>query len=678
MQGICHLLLIAYLAFVAQSRLEFFKPYAGLPRYLLALGLVLFGTTWADFLLYALLGWGLPYTIGTWAVRLLPLVFWLARPGTGVTPTAGFLPTCGQLATTWKPLKWDYAFIFFGLFVLSRFFIGINTDTEGTVWTNFNFVDTAFHLSIAQAFLNTSSFPPADPNLAGFPLKYHFVADFSISHLAQMGIPLITAVWWLNLLGAAAMVGAMWGALSRWLRLPSAWVMLAGFTFLFTNLAIVNLLHYCLFNPAFFNSRDPIDGIFFFPYFNFESIHNNLLEPQRSLLFVMPVIFAVLSITQADPPQTDEATRTDRRNTLIGFWMVCLLPLAHVVAFAVLGACLLPRLWRHHRWLLPQVACWLPALLIGLAQLAYIQFYGPPIQSGYSAWDASQHIPLHNFSELPEFARSTAFWLAVNGDFFFWGAVFTLIAISRYLMRSTPTEGLLRVSSFGRQWAWYFAVCVGAFLLINHYRYTASWGDSNKFVFFLNLGITLLIVLGSAQWLGGPNALRSRVAWWFFFLTAFVPNTYDFVKKQITLEGRTNLLFHHQTRFAADWIQSHLPPEAIFLTAASADAHFLPALAARSVRAGIYVRTNPYFDPELASKIRRLYEEGDLSLLAELAVDYVCISNTERNLYTLDPRWQEWMQNPSIRIFASGAPNDYNSVYILDAHRLLALANANP
>jgi hypothetical protein len=565
--------------------------------------------------------------------------------------------------------RWDYGFLFFMLLVLSRFFIGIRVDGEDTVWTNFNFVDTAFHMSLAQAFLKASQFPPTDPNLAGFPLKYHFISNFSIAHLARLGMPLLDAVWWLNMLSAAAMSGAAWVGFKRWLKLPSRWVLLACLVFFFSNLALVNLIHFCVASPAFFNPGNLIDGILFFPYFNFESIHNNLIEPQRGLAFVMPVIFTVLAITQTPAQQKSLDQHVDRKLTLFGFYLVCLLPLAHIVSFAVLGACLLPKLIRHREWLYKNWA-WLPALAFGLAQLTYIMAYGPSIQSQYTGWDVGEHIPLRDFSGLPAPFQRLAFWFAVNGDFFFWGAVFTVIAIVHYFRPGPPCPGPRRVREFGRWWAWYFMVCIIAFIGINYYRYTANWGDSNKFIFFLNMGLTVLIVLGAAQWIGGPNALRSRVAWWFFFIFTIVPTGFDHAKKQFQFSARTNVLFHHYARDAADWIKSNTSSDAVFLTAAGADAHFLTALAARSARAGIYVHTNPYLPPELPAKIRRFYEEGDLVLLDELDVDYICLSVTERNLYSLHPRWDQWINDPSLQVFSSGEPTDRNSVFILDARRL--------
>ena len=676
MPGYCQLLLTLYLAFIVQSRFVFFRDFHGLPRALFALGLTFFAVTWVNFLLYVVLGWGWAYDLATWVALIFPiLAFWYCPGPDNTAARHGCLPTKEHLTSLFAIKRWDFAFLFFALLVTSRFYVGIYTDPDGTTWSNFNLVDTAFHLSIANSFLAAPRFPPVDLNVAGLPLKYHFLGDFPLAHFTRFGLTALHTTWLLNVLSASALVGALWATFTHWLKLPPRWVLLAATLFLFLNLAVINLLHFSFLEPDFFKTGQPIDGILFFPYFNFESILNNLLEPQRGFLFSLPAILAVLHIAFGTRAPADSSPPA---HTLAAFAIICLLPLAHIVGFLFLAPCLLPRLYQHRLWLLHKIPVLAAFFALGLAQLAYIQFYGPPLQPGYAAWDATQHLPLHAFTVVPEFLRRPLFWLLINGDFLFWGTLFALLAlVPRYLLHIRQPAAAPLLEFLG-QWKVYLLLCIACFLLVNYYRYTLNWGDSNKFVFFLNLGLSLIIAHGAAQWRLGPDALRSRLLWLGFFLLAFLPPAYDFYVKSIVQGNRSNLLFHSRAHSASTWIQQNLPPEARILTAAGSDAHFITSLAARPTLAGIYTYTNPYLDSALPPLIRKFYEECDLSLLSELKTDYVCLSTPERNLYKLSPRWKTLTENPALLAYSIQADDDYHSVYLFNAAALRALPPIEP
>lgn len=671
MTGLPQLLLSLALAFAIPRQLRLFGDLRpGVPRALLGAGLFFFAITWSDFAAYTLLGWGIAYDLATWATRLGCALWCIKGTNLGSRPN---LPT--SLSGMGRMLDreyWPVGFLLLSLPVLARFMFGVVVDPEGSVWSNFNFVDTAFHLSVAQAFLASPSFPPQDLNAAGFPLKYHFIADFPLAHLARMGLPAVSSIFWLNLFSGAVAVGSVWACFEAWLRLPSRWVLLAGLLFFFANPALPNLIHYLVMSPDYFTADNFVGGVLLFPYFNFENHLNSMLEPQRGLLFSLPVALAILHVCVGPRPKRqagneEPSARTDSegRRAAWAFAGVCLLPLAHVVSFAILAPCLTARLWAARPGLLRRLPWMGLFFALGLAQLWYLQCYGPPLDCGYSGWDALARMGLQNFSSLPAPLAWLAFWLAVNGDFFFWGGLFAALA---FLSRHIPGElgaQLAPVRMFLRRWRVYFFICGSAFVLINFYRYAANWGDSNKFVFFLNLGLCLVIVQGAAR--TGPLA---RPLWLLFALLALLPPVWDFHSKIREGSARTHLLFHHQARFAARWMERHLPADARLITAESVDTHFVSALTTRALLAGIYSHTNPYVSNRLLNSIREAYENPGLDELRALGAGYLVISSHERTRYRLHPFWKKAMALPQTQVFAIGRPEDHNSIFIFDLKKL--------
>ncbi|HNC24875.1 MAG TPA: hypothetical protein PLU52_11770 [Opitutaceae bacterium] len=661
-----YLLLLFLIGFLAQDRLPLLAPFRGLPRLLLALGLTLFAATWFNFLVYVLLGIGPFYLRLGWAAPLALLAYLLGLFSRSPAP---LLPRITALAREALP-SLGVGSLCAGVlaaFVLSRFYYGLTQDAHGNIYSTFNFVDTAFHLSVTNAFLAAPAFPPMDLDMAPFPLKYHFLADFFVAHLVRLGWPGLHAIWIMNLVSAAVMVGALWAVFQRWLRLPAPWVMLAAFMFLFLNLALMNVVHYLVLEPRYLNPHDLYYGLLRFPYFNFESAQSNMLEPQRGLLFSLPI--ALLVIDAAFGPRLDP--ETDRRRLLPAFVLVCLLPLAHIVAFAVLSVALVPLLWEHFRWFLSRWRLWSPAFAVGLLQLAYLLAYGPPTNDGFSDWDFDSTLPLAEYGQVPALLRPVVFWLFANGDYLFWGLIFVGLAFLRRRQADPAVNPSRPVWEFLVRWRWYFATSAGFFLLMNVYRYSFDWGDSNKFVFFLNLGLTLVITLGAAQWIGRRHRLLSAALWTYFLALSVGPPAYAFYLHVIQADHGMVLMWTKSGREAAEWTRRHLPRGEVILTAAYNTMHWVTPLAGHPTRAGIYADSNPYRQDARAEMIRKVFEEGAVDLIDDLGARYVCLSRAERRKYHIHPKWNDLAAKGTGVIFSSGqGAEDTYSVYIFDATKL--------
>ena len=669
MLALIYVALVFVLAYHLRTQVRLLDGFAGFFGYLLSLGLTLFLVNWLNFLFYVGFGWGRLYLLASWSALLAATLYWSVG-GLAGAPS----PAAPSLAARVEGLlrsRWDFACLFVFVFVLIRFYGGLDIDEHNHVWSTFNFDDTAFHLSVTNALLNAHRFPPMDLDMPPYPLKYHFLVDFWLAHLQQLGLRAVNAILAMNCLSAMIMVASLWAMFRKWLGLSSRWIMLACIIFLFLNTTLVNVIHYFCFKPPYLNPAALADGLLFFPYFNFEASLIDMFSPQRGLLFTFPIGLIVLDAVFGGPGEVPPAQAAAAPvKTLQAAVLVCLLPFSHIVTFAVLGGMLLPRLWEHRRWLLRRFSVWLPAIALLFLQLLYLAAYGPPRHPGFSAWDVASALPLQEFAAVPAIFRRVVFWFFVDGDFLFWGAVFVVAAMLRR-SRARPGAPPSRLGAFLWRWRWYFAVCSLFFVGVNFYRYSFAWGDSNKFVLYLNLGLTMVIVQGVAELGGRLGRMVSGALALFFFVLCMGPAMYRLGASVLAAPYGSVILFHSNDRAAARWLRTSTRPSDVVLTGANDTVHFVSPLGARPVLSGVYGSSNPYRQDERTELIRRVYEDGDLGALRTLGPRYVCVSRFERDRYRLNRCWQEYRANPRALVFRAATPDDGFAVYIYDAHVLL-------
>lgn len=645
--------------------------FEAIPGFLTAFGITIFGLSWAWFILYVVLGWSYTYILCSLGLPGF-LVIWLQREIRHAIHQLILGIKNGALATFRSQA------IFFALiiFVSLRFIFGIRVDENGLVWCNFNFVDTPYHLSVVNAFVRSNVFPPIDLNATPYPLKYHFLSDFFVAHFVRLGASPLRTLWLLNIIGGVVLIGSLWAAASKWLKVSARWVLLGCVVFLFLNTSLVNLIHYWLLRPDFFNSKSPFVGILMFPYFNFEFTLTNMFEPQRGLLFSMPIAFPILDVCfPAQPNKIFSASHSVYQiRVLRAFCLICLLPFAHIVTFAVTCLCFVPMLWKNRAWFGVKYVFWAPALALGLSQLLYLFYYGPPQSSSYSGWDALRSIPLESFQVFPRIGRFVIFWIFVNGDFFVWGlGIIAWVLVSSWLRPKVNYNPSL---VFLVEWRWYFVVCGFCFLLINFYRYSASWGDSNKFVLFLNLGLALAIASGAAQ-LNKTRKGCANIIWVFLITLSIAPAAYEFYSGIVIAPHGKILMFRKSEQAAAKWLRDFVGSSEVVLTGAYDIVHFVTPLGGAPTLAGIYADSNPYLQPSRAEQIRRIYEDAAFELLDKLNVRYICVSVNERSKYKLHYRWSEMMKSgQGIAFHAGGGIEDFESVYIFDCRALAKPAQA--
>lgn len=663
MTGALFYFLILTLAWPAGFRLRMLDGWNGMARLAASVALAQFFGTWFAFAVYLVLGLT-PIALGVATASLVVLNILLWRSYLQSSEAIGILARDSALVAKAKPfsrctqLFWtELPFLVYFLLFVFPMVTGLAVESDGVVRFRFNFIDSAFHLSIARSFLAHPRFPPMDLNMAGNPLNYHFMADFLLAFLSEGRLDLASTMRDLNAVQGVVSAVVFWNVVKRLLKKPAPAITLAVCAMSMFMLPFCsNFLHSTLFQTPYWPRQSLFDRLTF-PYFNFEYSILYLLEPQRSLFFVFPLILLVMdglnSLWQEFHPR------------FLGeiLWIIGLLPFSHSAAFLVLSAYAVPFVLGYARRspLKAALLIWGPVALAGF-QLLYIKGLTPAAYPGFSGWDAQNYIPLRDFSTLLQPLRIVAFWLSVNGESFLLGGLGVLMA---WCSRNRPREQKIQFPSVG----YFLAVSFLFFLLINFYRISPNWGDSNKFVMFLNFWLAVIVGQQLAR-LFEERRRWARALIGMVLLMAIGPYVIDSV---VRIRRTRETLFSDSDVLAADWIARHTNPNDLFMTAAGGQLHFVTSLAGRPVLQGIYSEVLPYRNEGVRQAIRELYEDGNLDILRHSPIRYVVVSWPERNRYRLNALFNDY--RAVVYTTDSGRGN---VIRIYDAGQLLSQVTPNP
>lgn len=642
---------ILLLAFPLKARFRILRGWTEPARTAASIAIVQYAGTWLAFLAYFVLGMG-PTAFGVAAVIVIILNIhywkeWACHYDNKVSlenPFHGWF----------LKIKENWVFILFVFLFAVPFVWGLSVGHEGQIYFRFNFIDSAFHLSLSQAFLTHTHFPPLDLNAAGQPLIYHFMADFLVAFLSLGGLDLARTMHGLNICNAVIAAIVLWSVAERLLKNPRPLVtgtVCAMFCFLMP--AFANALHWYIFSPAYF----PSSGLWAhlsYPYYNFEYIIHNLFEPQRPFPFSLPIILLILDAMCA--------LWKRYRFTLMleTVWLYALMPFSHMMSFLVLSGYFMLVLIHHRkRWVRDSLYFLLPGLLAGL-QVLYFKGYSPGFTAQYSGWDAMRHLPLQDFQRVPGLFRSAVYWFFVDGEFLVFGGLGLVMAY--WFRRREETKVFFQQPILP-----FLGVSAFFFVLINFYRFSRNWGDSNKFVMFLNLWLSLIfgqmltILLATRRSLGKILALLA-------LSLALGPYLFHL---QTQLFRPPAGLFSKADALAALWITQHTEANDAFVTTPQTLVDFVSALAGRSLLHGMYVTTQPYYDPRIQEGIQRLYENADFGVLRAHSVQYIKISADERRQYHLNSIFDQ----PLGLVYSDGSHDD-NSIRIYNATTLIETGNS--
>ncbi|HTB81625.1 MAG TPA: NPCBM/NEW2 domain-containing protein [Opitutaceae bacterium] len=623
----------------------------------------------------------------TWAVFLLSLAFGF-NPGAVIGVTGlmlGFnlyawrfrrrnLAWFASLCTVDKRF-WQASFV--PTFLVTLYFaVCVWINGNGDILFRGNTQDLAFHMGTVSAFLEQNIFPPLNPQSAVAKLSYHFMADFFSAILCRGGFSLFYSLKIPMVLFAFALCSLTCHFLYSVLKTRSA-TLFAGFLFFFGHIGIVNLAFGLAGYPSgsvplSLSSWQSVSDHLTYPYYNFLNVIIDYFQPQLPFLFGFPLAMLVLAAMYR---RYSEQTVTDR-TTYFLLGLIAFLPLFHMHTFLILGPLAGLMVWfertpparmtpsprpprngfvtrlirltvaddpigrakpagdlpkavpsssresRSPHTLFKIIAVCLAMIPIGL-QLGFI--FSQKKTAGFSGFDVAQQ--LGSLPEIPRFLhlQRAWFWLRAAGlqpALGLLGAFFSL----GYWMRGSERERRREVGLFIL-----LAVTGFYFAVINFYRFTPNWGDSNKF--FLYLDLVFCIYAGrllSFCW--KKSSGLKFIACLLVSLSALIPTAIEWT---IRYQRQPEELFSAGDRLVAEWIRINTPKDAVFLTANST-VHLVPALAGRRVVNGAYTRATGFADEETEQLVARVYREFNPALIKNVAVTYVLVGPEEEGLYHVD------------------------------------------
>ncbi len=536
--------------------------------------------------------------------------------------------------------KWEGGLLLLGTGAFLALYFGLSLwqTSDGATWYAANYTDFPYHLAQVNSFATQDKFPPDHPQAAGCLMAYHFMVNFHSACLLKLSMPLLWSAHLPNVLYAFAL-GILLAAF--YLEFCTS-KMASGFAvllFLFNKEAIANVI-------AFFLGKNPgeysfsfaerpwhaLRSIALFPFFNFDDPIINLFHPQRPMLFGFGIALTCFMLLRG--VLLTAQPRTIRLPLMTGI-ILGMMPLFHMPSYIVIIASGAFALLLRKRF---RDLCYfaIPAIVLALPQLLYLAF--TPKTPGYSAFEIHMQIPtIFGGQGFWRIAERPLFWLWVGGTSFWIGLAGWMLWFVNRLKERNNSENKEVTHKGGYTYA--SDLLVGSavfFLVVNIYRFSPNWGDSNKFFSYLML---FLCVFGgnliAQAW--GRNLLRPVVLA-VLGLGCVLP--YAAELQQHFGQGIRSLLFSKdktaagQLMFSADdwacaqWIRGNTPEKAVFLTSDSI-VHFLPALTGRRSFMGAYTRENGVGGDERRTAAETMFHTGSADLMRKWGVDYVLVGPQE-------------------------------------------------
>jgi len=579
----------------------------------------IFVSTWLCFLLSFLFSFT-QWTVLVTAVALAGAAIWLMRKS--VPLPAGDRPSFGWAEGV-------------ALVLVAPFFIwGIWQDQSGGVFYVGNFTDIPFHLAMVSSFVQQDAFLPDYPQVAGAKLCYHFLINFHTAMLEQGGLNLLNALWidqiFLGLCLALLPVAFFRRAGGK----QKGVAMLAVLVFWLAHAGVFNLAAAMggvpvggkLLPPAG-ASWEQARHIFLFPFFNFLFPLMNFFMPQRPFLFAFSaaclLLCALIKIEQ-------EETHRSRRLAFVVAGVVAM-PLFHLHTFLVSATALLLLVAVRRRQWKPALLCLL-GLLPALPQLLFL--LSQPMSAGARGFDVHLIPALREVDVFGSMVLSRlVYWVRAAGMPFVLGWAGLIWAAWKVRDGDWPQRSTV---------LWLTLPGLLFFAVINVYRMTPSWGDSNKFYLYLHLFFSLYIAwLFALWWKRGAAAKAGVVA--LLLLAGVLPSLmtlHDFWKPRVVQavtdrRAHAQIMFTTQDIACAHWVMQQTPSDAVLLTTDDV-IHVLPALTGRRVVNGAYTATNGLMRPGVKEAVAAIYRTGSREVARRWHVDYIFLGRREQSKYNPD------------------------------------------
>ncbi|MBF0463739.1 MAG: hypothetical protein HQK88_00850 [Nitrospirae bacterium] len=506
--------------------------------------------------------------------------------------------------------------------VFMPFFIfGMWERADGSVMFIGNYNDMAYHMSMISSFVEKMDFPPANLQSAGDALRYHYLVNFNSAILVRCGMTLLYSVIIPQILYSFALVNILYHFCKTLLKTEtevffSSTLIIMGHTGVFNMLfALIGfpVTHTQLKLSSWMSIREEMLR----PFYNFLDVIINLFHPQRPFLFGFPLALIILSAASKELIKEDDA---DYDNLFMISLFTGLLPLFHIHSFFIVCP-IIVIMFLYMCKDKKRAFISLSPLLLGVFQIVFL-FSGlkPSYYAGFDVHKLGGGLneikPLNS-----EIIARLIFWIRAGGAVLTTGLLSVFLYFRRYKESSIAMgrKNIFLIVSL--------AVTFSFFVLINFYRFSPAWGDSNKFFFYFDVILSLFSGFQLSNMFKQGNIVKKSVAVLIIMVMAVLPFSTEF---HIIFTKPKSVLFSAGDRVTARWIKANTAKDSIFLTSNSV-IHFVPSMGARAVVDGAYNWEVGYDKPGKQDDVGKIYLTGDPELIKKYNISYILVSPYELN-----------------------------------------------
>jgi len=574
------------------------------------------------------------------------------------------------------------------LFFLPFFLFGVCKSETGEIFFTGNYADYSYHSAIVNSFAEQEKVLIDNPQSAFNPLRYHYMVNFYSAILVKLGMSSLFAISLMQVLTALSAIFILENFFKILFKNKGATIISSCFL-LFIHIGIFSLafavlgLRYGstkimevqnLLNPFTFKE------IATYPYFNFLEPVISLFNPQRPFLLAFP-IFCIIITMLLKSDFSNEPERISARNFFKSkyfiIFLISLFPLIHIHTFLASAFILFFFIIQNTRKIMKKAFAQIKSnnlvllfllfsIILIIVQISYL--LSSPKSPDYSGFDVYSQGGLKE-SEITKsaFLNRMIFWARAAGPSLLIGFFCSCVFIFDFFIKKknkakrTVLKQVFACNSGNAKRIMFSMLASGIlfFLLINFYRMTPSWGDSNKLYFFLNFSfaLTLGYLYSKNVFSKSRNRILRMVLLWFIVLLFCSPFLIEFYLKfggpfrESILQPKTFSAKIEALRFCSgyhfgslvnegepeivEWIKMNTIPQSIFLTSDDT-IHFLAAETGRRVVMGSYVRETGYFSQEKSRDIEAVYSSGDIELIRKYKIDYIFIGPLERRRFSVN------------------------------------------